>query len=336
MWRTERRQVPEQNYKSSALVAEPGTDAVQTASEQLRLSGISVTGKELLAPHTTYRLGGPADLWVEPRSVDDIRNAIQLLSGCGVPFTVIGGGSNLLVADEGYRGAIISLGKSFRHTYVDGSVMTVGASCSLASVVAEAQRRGLGGIEFAAGIPGTTGGAVAMNAGTRERWMGSVVRTVTYVPVVEGDGGEPPVAGDVVTVDAADLEWGYRTTDLRDRAVVVEVSLGLEESSSESIGETIRAAADRRRTSQPVGTRNAGSVFRNPEGDSAGRLIELAGLKGRAVGGASVSEVHANFIVARDGATAADVHALIVEVQREVVDRFGVKLTPEIRFIGRL
>ncbi|MRS12504.1 MAG: UDP-N-acetylmuramate dehydrogenase [Actinobacteria bacterium] len=274
--------------------------------------------------HTTFRIGGPADLHVTCETLADLADAVRVCDEHEVPWTVIGKGSNLLVADDGYHGAILCLGREFKAHSVDGAGIKAGAACILAYIVRDAFSKGLAGLEFAVGIPGTVGGALSMNAGTAGVWMGSVVESVTlFVP---GAG--------LKRVRGGDIAWGYRRSGLSERGVIVECVLELAESDKTRIRRQMEESLERRKETQPLSMPSAGSVFRNPEGDSAGRLIEAAGLKGTRLGGAKVSEVHANFIVNDGGATAADVVGLIRKIQMTVRDTYGIELKPEIRFLG--
>lgn len=287
------------------------------------LSG-DVRMNESMARHTTFRIGGPADLFITCDTLADLSHSLHVLAESGAEWTVVGKGSNLLVADGGYRGAVIVLGREFKAHSVQGAEIKAGAACVLAYVVRDAFSRGLAGMEFAVGIPGTVGGALAMNAGTRGDWMQSVVESVTvYIP---GSG--------LSRVRGGEVAWGYRSSGLTDRGVIVETVLQLEAADERRIRAEMERSLDRRKASQPLGVPSAGSVFRNPEGDSAGRLIEAAGLKGTRLGGARISEVHANFIVNEGGATAADVVGLIHKTQMTVRDTYGIELTPEIRLLG--
>lgn len=279
---------------------------------------------EPMARHTTMRVGGPADLFITCETLADLKETQRVLEDEGREWTVIGKGSNLLVGDGGYRGAIIVLGREFKSHQVDGERIKAGAACVLAYVVQDAFARGLGGLEFAVGIPGTLGGALAMNAGSRDRWMGSVVETVTLLER----------AGRLVRLRARDVEWGYRRSDLVDRGTIVEAVLLLHAADRDSIRAEMEQSLDRRKSTQPIGVASAGSVFANPEGDSAGRLIEAAGFKGVRHGGACVSDVHANFIVNEGGATAEDVARLMATIQTAIRDTHGIELRPEIRFLG--
>lgn len=301
--------------------------SVAPVAAELRglLSG-EVRENEPMARHTTFRIGGPADLLVMCDTLADVSETIRVCADAEIPWTVAGKGSNLLVADEGYRGAVIVLGREFKAHSVQGPAIKAGAACILAYIVRDAFSQGLGGMEFAVGIPGTVGGALAMNAGSRGTWMDSIVESVTLL--VPGSGLE--------RLRGAEIEWGYRRSGLPDRGVIVEAVLSLRQADPARIRVEMERSLDRRKATQPLGMPSAGSVFTNPEGDSAGRLIEAAGLKGTRLGGARVSEVHANFIVNEGGATAADVVGLIQKIQMTVRDIHGIELTPEIRFLGEV
>jgi len=277
-----------------------------------------------MARHTTYRIGGPADLFVDCATVSDLATATTVLADEGVPWTVLGKGSNVLVSDLGYRGAILSLGRDFKRHSLEGEHLKTGAAVILAAAVRDAFSAGRTGLEFAVGIPGTVGGALAMNAGSRDEWIGSVVESVTvFVP---GNG--------LVGIRGPEIAWGYRQSGLAQRGIIVEAALRLEEGDEAHIRRTMEASLRRRKRSQPLGMPSAGSVFVNPEGDSAGRLIEASGLKGLQIGGAAVSEIHANFIVNAGGATAADVVELIRTIRDTVKDMHDIELRPEVRFLG--
>jgi len=299
--------------------------ALVTAGRYLKraLAG-EVLFDEPMARHTTYRIGGPADLYITCETLADLTETLSVLTSEDVPWLALGKGSNMLVADAGYRGAVIVLGKEFKGHSADGAAITAGAGCILAYVVRDAFSLGLSGLESSVGIPGTLGGAIAMNAGTRDDWIGRVVESVTVCH---------PELG-LERVHGADVEWGYRTSGLADRGVMVEATLRLEPAERTALQASMDAALGRRKRSQPLGQPSAGSVFVNPPDDSAGRLIEAAGLKGTRLGGAMISDVHANFIVNRGGASAADVLGLIRKVQMTVRDRNGIELKPEIKLVG--
>lgn len=296
-----------------------------TLERQLRsrLSGEVLRG-ESMARHTTYRIGGPAQLYVTCDTIADLSEALRLCDEEGVERITIGKGSNLLVSDSGYEGVVVTLGREFKAHRVQGDEIETGAACILAYVVRDAYSRGLGGVEFAVGVPGTVGGAISMNAGTADAWIGSVVGSVTvYVP---GEG--------LTRLRSDEIVWAYRSAGLPPGSVVVEAVVRLASADRDAIRAAMDASLERRKRTQPLGTPSAGSVFRNPPGESAGRLIESAGLKGTRRGGARISEVHANFIVNEGGARAADVLGLVRKAQMTVRDTYGIELTPEIKFLG--
>ena len=266
----------------------------------MALSGMidtDVVEDERLARHTSYRIGGKADLFVTCHSYHALRRAVAVLDREQVPWVIIGKGSNLLVADAGYRGAVISLGREFQRTVIaeDGCTLTVGAGVMFARLVNDALSRGLSGLEFAVGIPGSVGGAVSMNAGTRTEWIGSLVEdVVTFDPA----SGIKHYAG-------SEIAWGYRECSLPRNEIILECVLKLKPAPKADIRERMERYLTRRKRTQPMGRASCGSVFRNPPDASVGKLIEDCGLKGFSVGGAEVSPVHANFIV-NNGTASAD------------------------------
>lgn len=299
--------------------------SIESAEVRLRSSvGGEVRRQESMARHTTFRIGGPARLYLTCDTLADLVETVRILAEEEVEWFVAGKGSNLLVSDAGYDGAVVTLGREFKSHSAEGTAIKAGAACILAYVVQDAFSRGLAGLDFAVGIPGTVGGALAMNAGSRGTWMDSIVESVTLL--VPGRGLE--------RVRGSEIAWGYRSSGLSERGVIVETVLELEESDRSAIRIAMERSLDRRKATQPLNVPSAGSVFKNPEGESAGRLIEAAGLKGTRLGGARISDTHANFIVNEGGATAADVVGLIRKVQMTVRNIHGIELTPEIRFVG--
>lgn len=285
-----------------------------------------VLENEKLARHTSYRIGGPASLVVTCHSYHALNRAIETVNAEGVPWVILGRGSNILVSDDGYRGVVIMLGREFGRTVAseDGCSLAVGASTVLMRVVNDAYARGLSGLEFAVGIPGTIGGAINMNAGTRSEWIGSVVKdVVTYRP---GAG--------LRHYDQEDIAWGYRRCGLPAGEIVLEATLGLSPAPKQDISAKMDRYLSRRRRTQPMAAASCGSVFRNPPDASAGKLIEDCGLKGFCIGGAEVSTVHANFIVNKGTATAADVLKVIRTVRGKVRETYGVELQTEVKFLG--
>lgn len=281
---------------------------------------------EAMGKHTTYRIGGPADLFAEVNSLGSLTTFIEFCHGHGIPWIVIGKGSNLLVSDEGFRGAVITLGPAFSQCTFDEAdgVLCVGASARLSHVVQEAFRNGRAGYEFAVGTPGTVGGALRMNAGSSHESLGERVLFVTSL--------RPGVG--LVRYRHDDIVWGYRYSSLPYDEVVLECELSSLDGEEAMIRAKMDGALARRRRTQPLRLPSCGSVFKNPEGHSVGKLIEDAGLKGYACGGAQISPVHANFIVNNGEATAAEVLTLIHFVQDTVKERFGIDLSPEVRFLG--
>ncbi|MEF9974942.1 MAG: UDP-N-acetylmuramate dehydrogenase [Clostridia bacterium] len=281
--------------------------------------------EEPMSRHTTMRVGGPAQLLIVPRSAQQVCLALQAAGKLGIPAIVIGNGSNLIVRDGGVRGAVIALGESFSAIEAqDGHVLRAQAGARLAQIAAVALKKGLAGLEFASGIPGTVGGGVAMNAGA---YGGEIKDVLARVTVLE--------AGKLCAYDNAQMDFGYRTSRvLRAGGVILDAEFRLHPDNAEAIGERMNQMNARRRDKQPLNFPSAGSTFKRPEGYFAGALIEEAGLKGLRVGGAQVSEKHAGFVVNTGGATAGEVLALIERVQAEVKRASGVALVCEVRVIG--
>jgi UDP-N-acetylmuramate dehydrogenase len=299
--------------------------SVEEANRRLRdgLSG-SVVADEQLKRHTSLRLGGPAALFIECATISDLALATTVLAEEDVEWTVLGKGSNVLASDHGYPGAVLVLGRDFKRHSLAGDHLKSGAGVLLAALVQDAFKAGLSGLEFAVGIPGTVGGALAMNAGTRDVGIGSKVESVTlFVP---GRG--------LVGMRGPEVAWGYRHSDLPRHGIIVETVLRVTESDEVGIRRSMEASLRRRKRTQPLGVPSAGSTFVNPEGESAGQLIEAAGLKGFKIGGAAVSDVHANFIVNTGDATAEDIVALIFVIKETVRELNGIELKPEVRFLG--
>ncbi len=283
-----------------------------------------VRAREPMARHTTFHIGGEARYLITCDSVSDLSGALRVLSLADLEWVVLGRGSNVLVSDAGYDGAVVVLGKDFRKHSVDGDHLQAGGGALLGALVQDAYSKGLSGLEFAVGIPGTLGGALAMNAGDRDRWIGSIVESVTLFDPEHG----------LVGARGHEIGWSYRRSGLRERGIIVEALLRVAEADRDTIRRAMDGSLRRRRRTQPVGASCAGSIFVNPPGDSAGRLVESVGLKGRRIGGAVISELHANFIVNEGDARAEDVVALIRLVMSTVRDRYGIELKPEIRFLG--
>ncbi len=281
---------------------------------------------EPMARHTMYRIGGPARFYVQVASVGALMRLVEVCERTNVPWIVVGRGSNLLVSDEGYSGVVIKLGRDFRTCRLDEAAnrFCIGAGVPLSSVVQEAFRHSLAGLEFAVGTPGTVGGALRMNAGSREEWIGERVMSVT---TFSPRAGLVRRAGDEIT-------WGYRQSSFSPDEIIVECELSVEPADPFFIRGKMEASHTKRKKTQPLTFPSCGSVFRNPDGASAGALIEELGFKGARCGGAQVSELHANFIVNTGNASARDVKDLIEHIQAKVNETYGIELQPEVRFLG--
>jgi UDP-N-acetylmuramate dehydrogenase len=303
-------------------------DAIARAEPILRAAcGDRLRAAFRLAPLTTFRIGGRAALYLEPESEADLVAASRAVRETGLPVVVLGKGSNVLVADDGFPGLVLRLGRGYRWTAREGSRIRAGASMPLPALAGVALAHGLSGIEWGVAIPGSVGGAVRMNAGAHGGEIADVLEAVDVFDLREG-------ATRRIAAEAAGLS--YRRSSLGPDAVVVAASVALGPGDPREIRARMDEARDWRRRTQPLAEANCGSVFTNPSGDHAGRLIEAAGAKGLGVGGASISTKHANFIVTTDGARAADVVELIRTVQGLVEASSGIHLEPEVCLVGHL
>jgi UDP-N-acetylmuramate dehydrogenase len=278
---------------------------------------------------TTFRVGGPAEALYEPIQMEELRELILGLGQRGIPYFVVGRGSNLLVLDHGIDGVVVVLAGAFteiRHDQREaGTVIHAGAGASLRDLLLYCRRNGFAGLEFTAGIPGSVGGGVVMNAGAFGGEIGTRVLGLTGLTS----------RGETMWVDRSQLVFSYRSLKWERSTVITNVRLKVDMVGPDTVEDRIATNLKRRKTTQPVDEPSAGSVFKNPPNDHAGRLIELAGLKGSRIGGAMVSPRHANYIVNVGGATGADILALMSLVQSEVQRKHGIHLDPEIRVIGR-
>ena len=292
-----------------ALQAQEGTEVIENAP---------------LSQCTTYRIGGPADLLVTAHTYAALVGALRTLSKEEVPWVVLGKGSNILASDEGYRGCVIRLGREFSRISVDGDVITSGSAVMLPKLVNETLSRELSGLECCAGIPGTVGGAISMDAGSRHQWIGRVVRdVVTYRP---GAG--------MVRHLGSDIEWGYRWCSIPRDEIILEATMQLTPSTKQAVADEMNRRMARRRATQPIGKPCCGSVFKNPGDRSVGALLDSCDLKGLQVGGAQVSEKHANFVVNNGRASAIDVVQVMNRMHEAVQERYGINLVPEVKFLG--
>ena len=286
---------------------------------------MEIRTNEPMARHTSFRVGGPADRFVIPKSETELREAVLDCKKSGQPWYMIGNGSNLLVGDKGFRGTIISTERLAElEVQKNENIIIAGAGVMLSKLANTAAREELTGLEFAAGIPGTVGGGAVMNAGAYGGEMSQVVSTVTVVNR----------NGEIMELDNGTMEFGYRTSVIQNQPfVVTKVTFRLEQGDPEQIAEKMADLAKRRREKQPLEYPSAGSTFKRPAGHFAGQLIMESGLRGYSVGGAKVSEKHCGFIINTGNATAEDVKDVIWEVQRRVKERFQVDLEPEIKFL---
>lgn len=281
--------------------------------------------QESMASHTTFRIGGLADCFVQLENTEQLIKVQKYLSQVGVPFFILGNGSNLLVSDAGFRGVILQIGSKMNRVTVEGNVIVAQAGASMAQIARTAMEHELTGMEFASGIPGTIGGGVVMNAGA---YGGELSRIVTQVNVVNSEGG-------IMELDNETMEFGYRTSTIRNNPfTVTEVILRLEKGDRQQIRERMEELAAKRREKQPLEYPSAGSTFKRPAGHYAGQLIMEAGLRGLQCGGAKVSDKHCGFVINTGNATAEDVRKLIREVQARVKDQFNVDLETEVLFLG--
>ncbi len=287
--------------------------------------GLAVSCDEPMARHTTLRIGGPADLFVEPSGTAEVAAVVRACRMAECPLTVVGNGSNLLVRDGGIRGVVLHLGMRFAGCYAEGTALTAQAGLMMSALARKAASAGLAGLAFAEGIPGTVGGGAAMNAGA---YGGEMAQVVDRVTAVDGEGYLVELGRDA-------LDYRYRHSALLSGGLIAtEVRFALTNGDPADIQAEMRDIAMRRREKQPLQYPSAGSTFKRPQGHFAAQLIDEAGLKGLTIGGAQVSALHAGFVINIGGATAQDVLTLMAEIQRHVMQRAGVMLEPEVRILG--
>ena len=280
---------------------------------------------EPMKRHTTFRIGGPADFFLLPSTVDEVRGILEICREEELPYFILGNGSNLLVSDKGYRGVIIQLYRNFSNISVEGNEICASSGALLSQIAAAARNASLTGFEFAGGIPGTLGGAVFMNAGA----YGGELKDVLKEAVVMTEQGE------IMTLPVEKLDMGYRTSRIKKAGyLVLEARLVLEQGDMDKIRDITKDLTEKRVSKQPLEYPSAGSTFKRPEGYFAGKLIMDAGLRGYQVGDAQVSEKHCGFVINKGNATAADVLTLIENVREKVQEQFGVTLEPEVKFLG--
>ncbi|MDE7266403.1 MAG: UDP-N-acetylmuramate dehydrogenase [Lachnospiraceae bacterium] len=292
-----------------------------------QLSSVIVNGhvrmNEPMSAHTTFKTGGVADVFVEPSGIEELKKTLKLLQG--EPFYLIGNGSNLLVSDDGLRGVVLHLATGFGDITVKENMLICGAAATLSQIARTALDNALCGFEFAAGIPGSLGGAIVMNAGAYDGEMKQVVKRVTLMNY----------AGEIVEKDAEEMQFSYRHSILKEQQwIVLEAVIALEVGDKQKIKEKMDELAQKRREKQPLEYPSAGSTFKRPEGYFAAKLIEDAGLKGFRIGGAQVSPKHAGFVINEHNATSADIYALIREIQKRVEENAGVAIETEVICLG--
>lgn len=284
-----------------------------------------VLTQEPMSRHTTFRIGGEADYFLIPESPQQLRSILKICKEENLPSFILGNGSNLLVSDKGYQGVIIQMYRNLSKITVEGTCIRAAAGALLSGIAAEAKQASLTGFEFAGGIPGTLGGAVVMNAGAYGGEMKDVLKEVTVMDS----------QGEIFTIPAEKMEFGYRTSIVKTAGyVVLEAVISLKQGEQEAIKAVMRDLTERRTSKQPLEFPSAGSTFKRPEGYFAGKLIMDSGLRGYRVGGAQVSEKHCGFVINTGDATAQDVRTLMSDVRRIVKEKFGVTLEPEVKFLG--
>ena len=287
----------------------------------------TVKKDEELARHTTMKIGGPADLFIEPTSIEGLKKTMQLVQKYRVKWRAIGRGSNLLVSDQGIEGVVIKLGNNLKDMKLDGTQLTVGAGYSIVALAVLISKKGLSGLEFASGIPGSVGGAVYMNAGAHGS---DISKILTDAHILFEDGSLQWLTND-------EMEFSYRTSVLQRKrpGIVVEARFQLTEGDKEQIVAVMQKNKDYRKVTQPYDSPCAGSIFRNPLPHFAGKLVEEAGLKGFQIGGAQISEMHGNFIVNAGNARAFDVLQLIQYVKNTILEKYNIQMETEVEIIGK-
>lgn len=299
--------------------------SAEALADFLKSENIEYRLNEPMRAHTTFKIGGEADVFIIPASPAALIYAVKKCSELEIPYFILGNGSNLLVSDGGIEGAVISLA-GINGISSDGEKITCGAGAMLSSVCLKALSLSLTGLEFAYGIPGTAGGALYMNAGAYGGQMADVIESAECLTA----------SGEIKTLKKEDMRLGYRSSVFKKGGlIIISLTLALKKGDKAEIKAEMDELLNRRKQKQPLEYPSAGSTFKRPEGYFAGALIEKNGLKGSAVGGAQVSEKHAGFVINRGGATAADVKALIGKIQKKVFENDGVMLEPEVIFTGR-
>lgn len=299
-------------------------DKYQRLANALDRAGVPYTINESLKTHTTFKIGGPAACFCTPANINQLKDSISLAKGLEIPFHILGLGSNTLFSDDGYGGMIICLTKINANCDIQGDILEASAGSSLSEICLKAQKKGLSGLEFAYGIPGTLGGAIYMNAGAYD---GEMSQVVTDVAILDEDMNER-------IIPSSDAGFGYRTSVFQASPwIVLSARMKLYPDEPSAIWNKMRTNMESRKAKQPLESPSAGSTFKRPEGAFAGALIEKCGLRGYRVGGAAISEKHCGFVVNLGGATCVDIMTLTDHVAKTVLERTGFQLEKEIRII---
>ena len=279
---------------------------------------------ESLKKHTTYGIGGPADLMIFPKSKQDLIKVIEIINENKIQLTILGSGSNVLVSDNGIRGAVISLKNSLKQIEVDDNILYAECGTMLGKIVKHAVKNNLIGLENLNGVPGTLGGALIMNAGA---WGGEISENLIHVEVINSKS-------EIQKIQKKDLNFSYRQSSFNRDDILLSAKFNLKKADKDIIKENFIEAQSGRKKSQPLNKRSAGSLFKNPKNNSAGKLLDEAGLKGFSIGDAKISEKHANFFINDGDATSKDMLMLIKKAHKEVKDKFNVNLSLEVKLMG--
>lgn len=279
---------------------------------------------ESLKKHTTYGIGGPADLMIFPKSKQDLIKVIEIINENKIQLTILGSGSNVLVSDNGIRGAVISLKNSLKQIEVDENILYAECGTMLGKIVKHAVKNNLIGLENLNGVPGTLGGALIMNAGA---WGGEISENLIHVEVINSKS-------EIQKIQKKDLNFSYRQSSFNKDDILLSAKFNLKKADKDIIKENFIEAQSGRKKSQPLNKRSAGSLFKNPKNNSAGKLLDEAGLKGFSIGDAKISEKHANFFINDGDATSKDMLMLIKKAHKEVKDKFNVNLSLEVKLMG--
>ena len=279
---------------------------------------------ESLKKHTTYGIGGPADLMIFPKCKQDLIKVIEIINKNKIQLTILGSGSNVLVSDNGIRGAVISLKNSLKQIEVDDNILYAECGTMLGKIVKHAVKNNLIGLENLNGVPGTLGGALIMNAGA---WGGEISENLIHVEVINSKS-------EIQKIQKKDLNFSYRQSSFNKDDILLSAKFNLKKADKDIIKENFIEAQSGRKKSQPLNKRSAGSLFKNPKNNSAGKLLDEAGLKGLSIGDAKISEKHANFFINDGDATSKDMLMLIKKAHKEVKDKFNVNLSLEVKLMG--